>query len=45
MPFEIHGESPKKGGIFTKDTNFAWIDEGGILDWTKIGDIISSRPS
>ena len=39
------GENPKKGGIFNKDTNFAWIDEGSILDWTKIGDVISSRPS
>lgn len=43
MPFEIHKDDPKKGGIITKDTSISWIDEQSYLEWSKIGDVISSR--
>lgn len=44
MPFEMHGDHPKKGGIHSKNTSFTWIDEESYLDWFKIGEIISRRP-
>lgn len=43
MPFEIHKNDPKKGGVITKDTSISWIDERSYLEWSKIGEVISSR--
>lgn len=44
MPFEMHGDNPRKGGIHSKNTSFSWIDKESYLDWSKIGEIISRRP-
>ena len=44
MPFEMHGDNPKKGGIHSKNTSFSWIDEESYLNWTVIGETISKRP-
>lgn len=43
MPFEIHKDDPKKGGIITKDTSITWIDEQSYLEWSRIGDVIFTR--
>lgn len=45
MPFEIHMDKREKGGIIAKDTSIAWIDEQSYLDWSQIGNIVSSRPA